>query len=302
MASRRSCPRSGSGVVIPLVIGVRTFGLVGLETARRDVGVGQAAQMADVAGEAALRLETAMLFDEVRGVATAEERRRLAREIHDGIAQELSYLGYVVDGLTAEAKEHDEGLTDELRSLRREITRIVSELRLSIFDLRSEVDIHGGLGAALSEYVRSVGQQSDMTVHLSLDEAATRLPAESEAELLRIAQEAITNARKHAEATNLWVTLVVDPPSALLRVEDDGRGLGTGRHDSFGLSIMRERASRLRTNVQVEPREPRGTRVEVVLGGPTSSTTRLTNASSQPHSSQPHHTTAQPGLEELPST
>src|SRR3954447_17889149 len=142
----------GSAVVIPLVIGVRTFGLVGLETARRDVATADASQMAQVAGEAALRLETAMLFDEVRGVATAEERRRLAREIHDGIAQELSYLGYVVDGLTAEAKERDEGLTDELRSLRREITRIVSELRLSIFDLRSEVDIHGGLGAALSEY------------------------------------------------------------------------------------------------------------------------------------------------------
>lgn len=295
--TRQFSGAQGSAVVIPLVIGVRTFGLVGLETARRDVGPADAAQMAQVAGEAALRLETAMLFDEVRGVATAEERRRLAREIHDGIAQELSYLGYVVDGLTAEAKEHDEGLTDELRSLRREITRIVSELRLSIFDLRSEVDIHGGLGAALSEYVRSVGQQSEMTVHLSLDEAATRLPAESEAELLRIAQEAITNARKHAEAANLWVTLVVDPPSALLRVEDDGRGLGTGRHDSFGLSIMRERASRLRTSVEVEPREPRGTRVEVVLGGPTSATTRLADVSSQSR-----HTDSQQGLEELPST
>ena len=287
----------GSAVVLPLVIGVRTFGLVGLETSRRDVSTRDASRMAAVAGEAALRLETAMLFDEVRGVATAEERRRLAREIHDGIAQELSYLGYVVDGLTAEAKELDEGLTDELRSLRREITRIVSELRLSIFDLRSEVDTHGGLGAALSEYVRSVGQQSEMTVHLSLDEATTRLPAETEAELLRIAQEAITNARKHAEATNLWVTLVVDPPSALLRVEDDGRGLGDGRHDSFGLSIMRERASRLRTNVVVESREPRGTRVEVVLGGPVSSATRLPDVSSQPRA-----TNSQQGLEELPST
>src|SRR4051794_6763586 len=290
--TRQFSGAQGSGVVIPLVIGVRTFGLVGLETARRDVGIGQAAHMAQVAGEAALRLETAMLFDEVRGVATAEERRRLAREIHDGIAQELSYLGYVVDGLTAEAKEHDEGLTDELRSLRREITRIISELRLSIFDLRSEVDVHGGLGAALSEYVRSVGQQSELTVHLSLDEAATRLPAETEAELLRIAQEAITNARKHAEAANLWVTLAVDPPGALLRVEDDGRGLGTGRHDSFGLQIMRERATRLRTNVRVEGRVPNGTLVEVVLGGSTAETTKVADVSSQPH----------PGLEELPST
>jgi signal transduction histidine kinase len=286
----------GSAVVLPLVIGVRTFGMVGLETSRRDVGASDTAEMSRVVAEAALRLETAMLFDEVRGVATAEERRRLAREIHDGIAQELSYLGYVVDGLTADARGRDEALTGELRSLRREITRIVSELRLSIFDLRSEVDVHGGLGAALSEYVRSVGQQSELTVHLSLDEAATRLPAETEAELLRIAQEAITNARKHAEAANLWVTLVVDPPSALLRVEDDGRGLGSGRHDSFGLQIMRERATRLRTNVRVEGRKPHGTLVEVILGGPTGAATRLKDVSAQP-STQPH-----PGLEELPST
>ena len=290
--SRQLSGAQGTAVVIPLVIGLRSFGLVGLETSERSWTPVDANLVRQVVEEASLRLETALLFDEVRGVATAEERRRLAREIHDGIAQELSYLGYVVDGLTAEAKEHDEGLTDELRSLRREITRIVSELRLSIFDLRSEVDIHGGLGAALSDYVRSVGQQSDMTVHLSLDEAATRLPAESEAELLRIAQEAITNARKHAEAENLWVTLQVDPPRALLRVEDDGRGLGRARPDSYGLQIMRERASRLRTKVHVGPREPKGTQVEVVLGTEPSKPTRLAPATQSIH----------PGLEEMPST
>ena len=63
------------------------------------------------------------------------------------------------------------------QQLRTEITRIVSELRMSIFDLRSEVDVHGGLGAALSEYVRTVGRQSGLTVHMSLAESANRLPA-----------------------------------------------------------------------------------------------------------------------------
>jgi signal transduction histidine kinase len=152
-------------------------------------------------------------------------------------------------------------------TLRDEITRIITELRMSIFDLRSEVDVHGGLGSALTEYVRSVGRQSGFTVHLSLNEAPNRLPAETEAELLRIAQEAITNARKHAEAENLWVSLLVDPPGAVLTVEDDGRGLGQARLDSYGLQIMKERATRLRTNVVVEPRVPRGTRVAIALGG-----------------------------------
>jgi signal transduction histidine kinase len=257
----------GSALVIPLVIGVRTFGIVGFETARRSVDAAEANAAARVVEEAALRLETALLFDEVRGVATAEERRRLAREIHDGIAQELSYLGYFVDGLAATATDGAEKMVPELKQLRGEITRVISELRLSIFDLRSEVDAHGGLGAALSEYVRSVGRQAGLTVHLSLTEATTRLPAETEAELLRIAQEAITNARKHAEAENLWVTLEVHPPGALLRVEDDGRGLGRPRMDSYGLQIMRERAGRLRTSVDILPRDPRGTQVEVRLAG-----------------------------------
>lgn len=264
--SRQLSGPPGSALVIPLVIGLRTFGLVGFETVRRTLGAHDAEQAARLVEDSALRLETALLFDDVRGLATAEERRRVAREIHDGIAQELSYIGYFVDGLAAEARGKDESMEQQLLQLRTEITRIVSELRMSIFDLRSEVDVHGGLGAALSEYVRSVGRQSGLTVHMSLAETPNRLPAETEAELLRIAQEAITNARKHAEAENLWVSLAVDPPGALLRIEDDGRGLGRARADSYGIQIMRERAKRLRTTVDVVPREPRGTVVEVRLG------------------------------------
>jgi signal transduction histidine kinase len=99
-----------------------------------------------------------------------------------------------------------------------------------------------------------------------LDEAPDRLPISAEAELLRIAQEAITNARKHAGAEHLWVTCRVDPPFAHLRIEDDGRGLGDKRHDSFGLEVMRERAERLGGILEIGQREPRGTFVDVRLG------------------------------------
>src|SRR5947208_2432307 len=145
--NRQLSGRPGSSVVVPLVIGLRTFGLVGLETDHRSFAHLDLAEVTRVADEAALRLETALLFDEVRGVATAEERRRVAREIHDGIAQELSYLGYFVDGLAADTREADPAMHTQLQQLRSEITRIISELRMSIFDLRSEVDVHGGLGA-----------------------------------------------------------------------------------------------------------------------------------------------------------
>ncbi len=256
-----------TGLVLPLLIGVRTFGLVALETDGAPWETDSARTAAETVAVSALRLETALLFDEVRGLATAEERRRLAREIHDGIAQELSYLGYYVDSLAAEAAEQAPELEEQLRTLRAEITRIVGELRHSIFDLRSEVDARAGLGTALSEYVQAVGRSTGVTVHLSLKESDTRLSGDVEAELLRIAQEAVNNARKHAAADNLWVTLSIQPPRAVLRVEDDGRGIqSTGRTDSYGMEIMRERAGRLRARLRVEPRDPSGTLVEVTVG------------------------------------
>jgi hypothetical protein len=86
------------------------------------------------------------------------------------------------------------------------------ELRLSISDLRSSVGPARGLGAALTEYARSVGTSTGMTVHLELSEGAVRLPADTEVQLLRIAHEAMGSARRRRGARNLWVTLVIDPP------------------------------------------------------------------------------------------
>ncbi len=217
--------------------------------------------------EHSLRLDTALTFDEVRTIAAAEERQRLAREIHDGVAQEVASLGYLVDDLVASAT--DETQRNKLRELRIELTKVVSDLRLSIFDLRSGVDATAGLGAALSDYVRRVGSRSEMTVHLTLDEAPDRLRRDVESELLRIAQEAITNARKHSGAENLWVNCRVHPPSVWLEIRDDGDGLGTGRDDSYGIHIMRERAERISANLQIDgdpSRCGRGTRVIVTLG------------------------------------
>jgi signal transduction histidine kinase len=213
------------------------------------------------------RLDTALVFDEVRSIATAEERRRLAREIHDGVAQEVVSMGYEVDDLLAQAESPTQ--KQKLLALRAELTRVVGELRLSIFDLRSDVLAENGLGAALSDHVRQVGSRSAMTVHLTLDEAPTRLRPETEAELLRIAQEAITNARKHSGAENLWVNCRVRPPYARLEVRDDGRGLSQRRADSFGLGIMKERADRLDARLEVarSTESPgHGTVVRVTLG------------------------------------
>jgi signal transduction histidine kinase len=257
-----------SALVVPLVAGVRTVGLVIIEA---DVSGAYppyvVSRVTAISRPAALRLEAALLFDEVRSLATNEERQRLAREIHDGVAQELVMVGYGIDNALATLPDDAKETAEELRSLRGEVTRVITELRLSLFELRSEVDRHGGLAAAISEYARTVGASGGLRVHVTLDESTARLPAATEAELLRIAQEAITNARKHAGAANLWVSCAVDPPFAQIEVSDDGQGIADQRPDGrYGLAIMAERAERIRGRLEIRPRHPSGTTVAVVLG------------------------------------
>jgi len=257
-----------SALIVPLVAGVRTVGLVVLEAdAAHAYPPEVVSRVTAVTGPAALRLEAALLFDEVRSLATNEERQRLAREIHDGVAQELVMVGYGIDNALATVYDDAEETAEALRTLRGEVTRVITELRLSLFELRSEVDRHGGLAAAIAEYARTVGASGGLRVHLSLDESTARLPAATEAELLRIAQEAVTNARKHAGASNLWVTCEVDPPYAQIEVSDDGHGMADQRPDGrYGLAIMAERAERIRGRLEIRPRQPSGTTVAVVLG------------------------------------
>jgi signal transduction histidine kinase len=221
----------------------------------------------EMLAEHTLRLDAALVFDEVRSLATVEERQRLAREIHDGVAQELASIGYLIDELAHNAVTEAQGR--KLQGVRSEITRVVNELRLSIFDLRSEVDASGGLGSALSTYVRTVGARSGLTVHLTLDEAPRRLRSDVEGELLRIAQEAVTNARKHSQGENLWVDCRVRPPSAHISIQDDGGGLGSARPDSYGIKIMRERAERIGAHLEISEETSisgdLGTKVTVTL-------------------------------------
>lgn len=213
-----------------------------------------------VADEFALRLDTAVLFDEVRRLATAEERKRIAREMHDGVAQELVALGYIVDEIASVSDEDETvGLADNLRE---EISRIVAEIRFSILDLRHHVADHR-LSGALADYVHQVTQDMDLRVNLVLDESGPALPPRTESELLRVAQEAIGNVRKHARADNLWVTLVSDGTTLLLEVEDDGVGNARPKDRHWGLQSMQERAAGIEASLEVTSREGGGTVVRL---------------------------------------
>ncbi|MGK2874418.1 MAG: sensor histidine kinase, partial [Nocardioides sp.] len=158
-----------------------------------------------------VHLDTALMFAAFRDAATDRERKRLGREIHDGIAQEIASLGYVVDALAATSPADQ---AERLSMLRDRITSVVSEIRRSVETLRTSVGSSESLGAAIGAIARNLTEVSGVPIHVTLDETTERLRPEVEGELFRICQEAMNNAVKHAEATEITVHCRVHPPSA----------------------------------------------------------------------------------------
>jgi signal transduction histidine kinase len=188
----------------------------------------------------AVHLDTALLFAAFRDAASAEERRRLAREMHDGVAQDIASLGYLADALAAVSTT--DAQLERVAQLRERVTAIVGEIRRSLVNLRTSIGESESLGAAIASVARNLSEVSGVPIHVTADELTERLRPEVEAELFRIAQEAMNNAVKHAQADSIEVHCQVRAPAARITVTDDGRGLQPGRRDSHGLKIMRERA------------------------------------------------------------
>lgn len=261
LADQHGRRRGGALAVVPLNGSKTSYGLLVMEAL--DVNAfppEMLDQLRGLAAGAALHLETALLFDEVRSVATTQERDRLARQMHDGVAQELAYIGYRLDDLRTQADKIDPALGDRAAELRKDLTVLISNLRLSITDLKTNVNADRGLGSALGAYIRAAGSGRQLAIHLSLQESPFRLPSEREVALFHVAQIVAQDVRQNGQAKNLWVNLQVDPPSASLVVEHDGGG-------SHELSAAQSDLVRLGGTLDVRPRAKGGVRVEATFGG-----------------------------------
>jgi two-component system sensor histidine kinase UhpB len=217
-------------------------------------------------------------------LAQEEERRRVARELHDEAGQALTAVIIGLErGLASMPEVYAADLPIQPRqlmgNLRDLAAQTLDEVRKLALELRPSVLDDLGLVAALRQYVRSTEERSGLSAQLTVvgwDEVdgAPRLPAEVETALFRIAQEALTNALRHAHATSVRVRLRRSDGLVTLEVRDDGIGLGAvpgpeaGEH--LGMFGMRERARLLDGEFHATPVSPRGTlvRVSIPLGGP----------------------------------
>ncbi|MCM0619224.1 histidine kinase [Nocardioides bruguierae] len=234
-------------LALPLAAGGTTYGAVVLPVAQKP-SVAVLHAVGARLGVGALRLDTAVLVDRARAGATGAERRRLARELHDGVAQRAVALGYLADELIEDTDAQVAGIAAQLRD---EVDALVLELRRSVHDLRSGAG--EGLGTALRRRLEAtLTGPGAPALLLEVDETGPRLDPAQEDEVLRVAVEAAGNARRHAGAGQVRVSLTCDGDALDLVVTDDGIGGAEPRNGHYGLHTMRERAALLHATLSVE--------------------------------------------------
>lgn len=227
------------------------------------------------ATQAALAITNARLHRRITSLAIAEERERIAREMHDSLAQ---VLGYAITKVSA-AREllKREGRASDverhLLQLEHAAREAYADVREGILGLRTGLDASQNLLEALQRYLERWRDQSGIPVQLVLDIDEHDLAGIStiaELQLLRIVQEALTNVRKHARATHVTVRFTRPGETLLVTIEDNGIGFdpATQQHDGyprFGLATMRERAEAVGGSLTIRSQPGQGTVVQVEI-------------------------------------
>ncbi len=244
--------RAGSAISLPLRTDEELLGSVVLaHPSPNHFGEANLPFLNLLAGQVSLAVRNARAYLQSEELAIAEERARIAREIHDGVAQSLAFSALKLD-LVSRLVTQDNADTDkalnELTHAKKTIRETIKEVRRSIFALRPiDLERHGFV-ETIRRYCLDYHQQNDVHVTLHV-ESTPRLTLKSEAALFRIFQESLNNVAKHARARHMWVTLGRTCDSCgYIEIRDDGRGFDLSSVSDrvtsaggLGLKQMRER-------------------------------------------------------------
>ena len=197
-----------------------------------------------------------------------EERNRMAREIHDTLAQAFTGILLNVGAATQVLTDDLEATQTHLETID-ELARIgLAEARRSVTALRPQLLEDGNLHSALHRLVTQMRAAADTALIYEIKGTAYPLPVEVENNLLRIGQEALTNAIKYADASEIRVELVYENTQCILRIKDDGRGFGVGSIPSvggFGLLGISERVERIGAQLTIQSQPGQGTEIIVIV-------------------------------------
>lgn len=220
-----------------------------------------------IAGQVSLAVRNARAYLQAEELAIAEERARIAREIHDGVAQSLAFSALKLDLVERLLSEPDKA-QKELKQAKDTIRETIKEVRRSIFALRPvDLERHGFV-ETIRRYSNDYSQQNDIRVSVTT-ESAPRLSVKSEAVLFRIFQEAMHNVAKHARASEVSIALGNSADGhGYIEICDNGQGFNVGdvsdrvtSAGGLGLKQMRERIEGRRGRFEIDSCPGRGTRL-----------------------------------------
>lgn len=260
-------PYSQSGLYTTLTARGQIIGLLAVEHNEPNHYAERTVQMFNgFVDPVALAVDNARWFGRLRTMGADEERTRIARDLHDRIGQSMAFLAFEVDRVI---KNHDaeKDVGPSLVTLRDDIRNVIREIRDTLSDIRTDVSDGKGFDETIAGFAERLSERSGLEIQLNI-RSTGRLPIMQERELWRIAQEAMVNVERHAEASSLAVNWTTDGRTGVLEIVDNGRGFSigeSGRADSYGLVGMRERASSVGATMEVDSGTERGTTIRCLL-------------------------------------
>lgn len=219
-------------------------------------------------GHSLLTAQTEARLESQRRVAVLEERERIAREMHDSLAQVLGVAHLQLRAMST-ASDASPELRDQMDQLADTCHQAYADVREAILGLREDVGAERSLLEGLEHYLQAFGRSTGIQTALLVDPALEpELSPLAEVQLIRIMQEALTNVRKHAEASRVEVEVTRQARLLRFSVRDDGQGFDPGHaapgiDGGYGLQTMRERTAEVGGRIQVDSRPGSGTCVQV---------------------------------------
>ena len=265
----RGCsPMARSGIYAPLRARGSVVGLIAIEdTTPARYSHDDVSLLTSLTGPLALAVDNALWFLRLRRFGAEAERARIARDLHDRLAQSLAYTAFELERLALRAHDEDRKALNELHEV---VRSIVGELRETLYQLRAGVSEDADLDRVAREYLARYEERTGLIVHWR-SRVERHVPYQVEQEVWRVMQEALANVEHHAHATACAIDYQVTATRLTLIVEDDGRGFDPSHDpggDHYGLIGMRERADALGAHLVVESQPGQGTRVSVELEVP----------------------------------
>lgn len=256
-----------SHLAAPLRVGKRVIGALCVGSPSQNQFADESADMlTKLANVAAIALENARLFAQAERVATLEERRRVAAEVHDGLGQTLSYLGLMTDQVVDFLSDGEEGAAlERLRKTRETISKATGDVRRAINSLMDDTAANKDLCTRLHETLDEIASQHNLEpVWRSDTESPPVCSPQTTEQVYNITREALTNAAHHANAKKISVQIGRNIGNYFVTVEDGGRGFDTAQpapSGHFGLQIMEARAKHIGGAIEVQSAPGNGTRI-----------------------------------------